>query len=158
VLPTYAGTNGSAPLNITLGLSNITQFGDTFSVNSLTSNGYATGRLSGIEVTQEGIVQARFTNGQATPLGQVAVANFANPQSLQQLGNTGWGETFASGPVIRGEANSSNFGFIQSGALESSNVDISAQLVNLITAQRSFQANAQVIQTADQITQTIIQL
>jgi flagellar hook protein FlgE len=158
VLPAYAGTNGSAPLNITLGLSNITQFGDTFSVNSLTSNGYATGRLSGIEVTQEGIVQARFTNGQATPLGQVAVANFANPQSLQQLGNTGWGETFASGPVIRGEANSSNFGFIQSGALESSNVDISAQLVNLITAQRSFQANAQVIQTADQITQTIIQL
>jgi len=157
-LPAYNGTNGSSPLNLALDVNELTQFGDNFSVNSLTSDGYTTGRLTGIEVTQEGVVQARFTNGQATPLGQVALTTFANPQSLQQVGDTNWGETFASGPAIRGQANSSNFGFIQSGALESSNVDISAQLVNLITAQRGFQANAQVIQTANEVTQTIIQI
>ena len=158
VLPTYTPTNGSSPVNLTLGLSKTTQFGDTFAVNSLSEDGYATGRLSGIEVSQEGVVQARFTNGQATPLGQIAMANFANPQGLQQLGDTSWGETYGSGPVIRGAANSSNFGLVQSGALEGSNVDITTQLVKMITAQRSFQANAQVIQTADQITQTIINI
>lgn len=158
VLPTYTPTNGSAPMNVTVGLANTTQYGDTFAVNSLTEDGYATGRLTGIEVTQEGVVQARFTNGQSTPLGQVAMANFANPQGLQQLGDTSWGETYSSGSVIRGTANSSNFGLVQSGALEGSNVDITAQLVNMITAQRSFQANAQVIQTTDQVTQTIINI
>jgi len=158
VLPAYNTTNGSNPVTLTVDLTKSTQYGDTFSVNSLSQDGYATGRLSGIEVTQEGIVQARFTNGQATPLGQIAMANFANPQGLQQLGDTSWGETFASGPVIRGEANASNFGLIQSGALEGSNVDITKQLVNMIVAQRSFQANAQVISTSDQITQTIINI
>lgn len=157
-LPPYATATGSDPVNLTVDLSRSTQYGNTFSVNSLTQDGYATGRLSGIEVTQDGIVQARFTNGQATPLGQIAMANFANPQGLQQLGDTSWGETFASGPVIRGTANASNFGLIQSGALEGSNVDITKQLVNMIVAQRSFQANAQMISTTDQITQTIINI
>lgn len=157
-LPAHPTTTGADPVSLTVDLSNSTQYGNTFSVNSLTQDGYATGRLSGIEVTQDGIVQARFTNGQATPLGQIAMANFANPQGLQQLGDTSWGETFASGPVIRGTANSSNFGLIQSGALEGSNVDITKQLVNMIVAQRSFQANAQMISTTDQITQTIINI
>jgi flagellar hook protein FlgE len=158
VLPAYTPTNGSAAMNVTLGLGKTTQYGDTFAVNSLTEDGYATGRLSGIEVSQDGVVQARFTNGQATPLGQIAMSNFTNPQGLQQLGDTSWGETYSSGSVIRGSANSSNFGLVQSGALEGSNVDITAQLVNMITAQRSFQANAQVIQTTDQIMQTIINI
>ncbi len=157
-LPAYSTTTGSDPVTMTVDLNNSTQYGNTFSVNSLSQDGYATGRLSGIEVTQEGVVQARFTNGQATPLGQIAMANFANPQGLQQLGDTSWGETYSSGPVIRGIANASNFGLIQSGALEGSNVDITKQLVNMITAQRSFQANAQMISTTDQITQTIINI
>lgn len=157
-LPAYNTATGSNPITLTVDLNKTTQYGNTFSVNSLTQDGYATGRLSGIEVTQDGVVQARFTNGQATPLGQVAMANFANPQGLQQLGDTSWGETYASGPVIRGTANASNFGLIQSGALEGSNVDITKQLVNMITAQRSFQANAQMISTTDQITQTIINI
>lgn len=157
-LPAYATATGSSPVTMTVDLSNSTQYGNSFSVNSLTQDGYATGRLSGIEVTQEGIVQARFTNGQATRLGKLAMANFANPQGLQQLGDTSWGETYASGPVIRGSANTSNFGLIQSGALEGSNVDITKQLVNMIVAQRSFQANAQMISTNDQITQTIINI
>ncbi len=79
------------------------------------------------------------------PLGQIAVANFANPQGLQQLGDTAWAETFASGQAIRGAAGSSGYGLVQAGALEASNVDITEQLVNMITAQRNFQANAQMI-------------
>jgi flagellar hook protein FlgE len=157
-LPAVPVTTGAAPLNLTLALGGSTQFGDVFSVSSLRQDGYTTGRLTGIEVTDEGIVQARFTNGQATPLGQVALSNFANPQGLQQLGDSTWGETFASGAVLRGQAGSTNFGQIQSGALEASNVDLTEQLVNMITAQRNFQANAQMISTSDQVTQTIINI
>ena len=122
-----------------------TQYGGTFSVNTITQDGYTTGRLIGIDIDKTGIVQARFTNGRSQPLGQVALANFANPQGLQQLGDTNWAETFASGQALRGQAGNSGFGLVQSGALEASNVDITAQLVNMITAQRNFQANAQMI-------------
>jgi flagellar hook protein FlgE len=88
----------------------------------------------------------------------VALANFSNAQGLQQLDNTNWAETFSSGQALRGQAGNSGFGLVQSGALESSNVDLTQQLVNMITAQRNFQANAQVISTTDQITQTIINI
>ncbi len=162
VLPTYdaaAGlSTGAAPLNITLDLSRTSQHGDTFTMNSITQDGYTTGRLIGIDIDSTGVVQARFTNGQSTQLGQVAMANFANPQGLQQLGDTNWAQTFGSGQPLNGQAGNSGFGLIQSGALEASNVDITAQLVNMITAQRNFQANSQMISTADQITQTIINI
>ncbi|HEY0973312.1 MAG TPA: flagellar hook protein FlgE [Solimonas sp.] len=154
----FTPTTGAAAMNLTLALGDSTQFGSSFGVASLTQDGYAAGRLTGIEITQEGIVQARYTNGQATPLGQLALANFANPQGLQQLGNSGWAETYASGQVIRGPAGSTNFGLVQSGALEGSNVDLTEQLVNMITAQRNFQANAQMISTADQVTQTVLNI
>jgi flagellar hook protein FlgE len=88
----------------------------------------------------------------------VALSNFANVQGLRQLGDTAWAETFTSGDAIRGSAGTGSFGLIQSGALESSNVDLTQQLVNMITAQRNFQANAQMISTADQVTQTIINI
>jgi flagellar hook protein FlgE len=127
-------------------------------VNAVTQDGYTTGRLIGIDISDTGIVNARFTNGNSTPLGQIAVANFSNPQGLQQLGNTEWAETFSSGQALRGQAGNSGFGLVQSGALESANVDVTEQLVNMMTAQRNFQANAQMISTADQITQTIIQM
>ena len=104
------------------------------------------------------MVQARFTNGQSQDLGKVALANFANPEGLQQLGDTSWAETFASGARVLGEAGTASFGNLQSGALEGSNVDLSKQLVNMIIAQRNFQANAKVITTADTITQTIINI
>lgn len=162
VLPTYdaaAGlSTGAAPLNLTMDLSRTTQYGDTFTMTSITQDGYTTGRLIGIDIDSTGVVQARFTNGQSTQLGQVAIANFANPQGLQQLGDTNWAQTFGSGQALNGQAGNSGFGLIQSGALESSNVDITAQLVNMITAQRNFQANSQMISTADQITQTIINI
>lgn len=157
-LPAYDPGNGAAPMAITLDLSNSTQYGEKFSVSELAQDGYATGRLTGIEVSSEGVVNARYTNGVSSPLGQVALTNFANPQGLQPQGDNGWAETFASGQPRRGPAGSSEFGLVQGGALESSNVDLTEQLVNMITAQRNFQANAQMISTQDQITQTVINI
>lgn len=156
--PAYTPTTGAADMNVTVDLSASTQFGSTFSVNSVSQNGFTTGRLIGIDIDETGIVQARFTNGNSVALGQVAIANFANPQGLQQLGSTQWAETFASGQALRGQAGNSGFGLVQSGALEGANVDVTEQLVQMITAQRNFQANAQMISTADSITQTIINL
>jgi flagellar hook protein FlgE len=151
-------STGAAPINLTFDLSRSTQYGDAFSMTAITQDGYTTGRLIGIDVDSTGAVQARFTNGRASSLGQVAIASFSNPQGMQQLGNTNWGETSSSGQALNGQAGGSGFGLIQSGALEASNVDITAQLVNMITAQRNFQANAQMISTADQVTQTIINI
>jgi flagellar hook protein FlgE len=151
-------STGAAPIDLTFNFAQSTQYGDAFGVNSVTQDGFTTGRLIGIDVDSTGVVQARFTNGRSNSLGQVAIANFANPQGLQQLGNTNWAETHSSGQPLQGQAGGSGFGLIQAGALEASNVDITAQLVNMITAQRNFQANAQMIQTADQVTQTIINI
>ena len=156
--PAYTPATGAADMTVTVDLGQSTQYGNNFSVNSVTQDGYTTGRLIGIDIDETGIVQARFTNGNSQSLGQVAIANFANPQGLQQLGNTQWAETFASGQALRGTAGTSGFGLVQSGALEGANVDVTEQLVNMITAQRNFQANAQMISTADQITQTIMNI
>ena len=151
-------STGASPITLNFDVSRSTQFGDTFTMTSIKQDGYTTGRLIGIDIGSTGVVQARFTNGRSTQLGQVAIANFSNPQGLQQLGDTNWAQTFASGQPLNGQAGNSGFGLIQSGALEASNVDVTTQLVNMITAQRNFQANAQMIQTADQITQTIINI
>jgi flagellar hook protein FlgE len=156
--PAYTPATGAAPMNMTFDFARSTQYGDNFNVNAVTQDGYTTGRLIGIDIDASGVVQARFTNGRSLSLGQVALANFANPQGLQQLGDTNWAETFGSGQAVRGQAGNSGFGLVQSGALEASNVDITEQLVNMITAQRNFQANAQMISTADAITQTIINI
>tara|TARA_R110002096_G_scaffold130643_5_gene279964 strand:- start:57542 stop:58759 length:1218 start_codon:yes stop_codon:yes gene_type:complete len=157
-LGAYTPTTGADPLNLSLDFGSATQFGDNFGVNSLSQDGFTTGRLTGVSVDSEGVVFARFTNGQSTSLGKLALANFVNPQGLQQLGDTTWGESFQSGDALLGEAGTASFGNIQSGALEASNVDLTAQLVQMITAQRNFQANAQMISTADTITQTVINI
>lgn len=157
-LPAYDPLNGAAPINLTVNYSQSTQFGSEFGVNSLNQDGFAAGRLADIDVDSLGVVFARFTNGRSQPLGQVALSNFANQQGLRQLGDTSWGETFSSGDAVRGAAGTASFGLIQSGALEASNVDLTEQLVNMITSQRNFQANAQMISTADQVTQTIINI
>ncbi|WP_126453743.1 flagellar hook protein FlgE [Sulfuriflexus mobilis] len=149
---------GAANLGITLDYADTTQYGSGFSVNALVQDGFTTGRLSGIDVSTTGVITSRFTNGQSRTLGQVALANFANPQGLRQLGGTTWSESFDSGAALVSAAGSGSLGVIQSGALEGSNVDLTEQLVGMITAQRNFQANAQVITTADTITQTIINI
>ena len=149
---------GSNPINITLDLQNTTQFGGNFSITSLTQDGFTTGRLSGIQVDEKGVLAANFTNGRFDVLGKVALANFTNPNGLAQLGDNSWAETLGSGPIQLSEAGAGTIGLLQAGGLESSNVDVSAQLVNLIMAQRSFQANAQVISTADAATQAILNI
>jgi flagellar hook protein FlgE len=154
----YTPTTGASPMSVTFDLSKTTQYGNSFGVTSITQNGYTTGKLSGISVASTGVVQANYTNGRAIELGQVALANFPSQQGLQQVSNTDWVQTFASGAAVYGPAGASGFGLVQSGSLEDSNVDITAQLVNMITAQRAFQANAQMISTENQITQTIINI
>ena len=124
----------------------------------MTQDGFTTGQLRGLEIDDTGVAFARYTNGQARALGQVAVAGFSNPNGLQPLGDTAWSETFSSGPATLGQPGTSGLGVLQSGALEDSNVEITEQLVNMIVAQRNFQANAQVIQTEDAVTQTVINL
>ncbi len=155
---TFDPGGGAAQIVMDLDVSGVTQFGSAFSVASLTQDGYATGQLSGIDISDTGIVLSRFTNGQTRVLGQVQLANFTNPQGLRQLGDTTWAESFESGQGIVSQPGSSGLGLIQSGALEGSNVDLTEQLVGMITAQRNFQANAQVISTADTITQAIINI
>ncbi len=154
----YDPANGAAPLQLTQEFVGTTQHGSSFAVNNLSQDGFASGRLAGVDIDAEGVVFARYTNGQSSALGKVALAKFNNQQGLRQAGDTTWTESFASGTPQLGEAATSSFGQIQSGALESSNVDIAAELVNLITAQRNFQANAEVISTADAVTQTIINI
>jgi flagellar hook protein FlgE len=149
---------GAANLQMDLEFAGTTQYGSSFAVNNLSQDGFTSGRLAGVDIDPEGVIFARYTNGQSSAVGKVALAKFNNQQGLRQVGDTNWVESFASGTPQYGEAGTSSFGQIQSGALEASNVDIAAQLVNLITAQRNFQANAEVISTADSITQSIINI
>jgi flagellar hook protein FlgE len=153
-------TNGAAPLTIThdFANNNTTQYATGFSVSTLSTDGYATGRLTGLDIAEDGLMRATFSNGTTQPLGQIAMADFPNAQGLRSLGDTSWRETIDSGAVLTGSAGTGRFGLIQSGALETSNVDLTQQLVNLITAQRNFQANARSIETSNAITDTVIQI
>lgn len=150
--------NGAATQDMTIDLSQTTQFGTDFSVTGINQDGYTTGQLSGLDIDESGVAYARYTNGQARALGQVAVAGFTNSNGLQPIGDTSWTETYSSGPPVVSAGGTSGLGLIQSGALEDSNVEITAQLVDMIVAQRNYQANAQVIQTMDAVTQTVINL
>jgi flagellar hook protein FlgE len=156
---------GSSPVanpainsNFEVTMPDSTQVGSEFEVRALDQNGSTTGRLVGIDVDDSGIIFARYTNGENQILAQVGLADFPNSQGLQSLGDTSWAQTFDSGEPVIGGPGTASLGLIQSGALEDSNVDLSEQLVNLIIAQRNFQASAKTIETADTITQTIINL
>jgi len=139
-------------------LGGTTQYGAEFGVNDQQQNGYTTGRLSGLDVSDEGVLFARYTNGQSQALGQVALASFNNTNGLSPVGDTSWVETFESGQPIIGAPDTGTLGSIKASSVEESNVDLSAELVNLIIAQRNYQANAKTIETSDAVTQTIINL
>lgn len=136
-----------ADLNFTFDFGETTQFSTNFSVQDLSQDGLPAGNLIGIDISDEGVVLARFSNGGSDILGKVALTRFANPQGLTKAGDTSWRESTASGETVPGQPGTGSFGMIQSGALESSNVDLSAQLVHLIVAQQTYQANAQSITT-----------
>jgi flagellar hook protein FlgE len=156
--PPFDPGNGAVPMTIGLDLSRSTQFGGNFVVNSLNPDGQAEGRLRNIEIDQTGVVLARFSNGRSTAIGKIALADFPNAEGLLKVSDASFQQTFGSGNPTLGEATESTFGLIQSGGLETSNVDLTEELVNTITAQRLFQANARVISTLDEITQTIINI
>ncbi|MHB1590534.1 MAG: flagellar hook-basal body complex protein, partial [Sulfuricella sp.] len=137
-----------------------TQFGSSFGVNALSQDGYSSGKLTGTSIGSDGFIKGRYTNGQTKTLGQVTVTNFQNPQGLQPLGNNQWAETSASGNAVpvAGVPGSGSLGLLQASAVEDSNVDLTAELVNMITAQRVYQANAQTIKTQDSVMQTLVSL
>ncbi|MGE6332312.1 flagellar hook protein FlgE [Stenotrophomonas sp. NPDC077659] len=157
-LGTFTPTTGAGELNMTLDISGSTQYGEKFALRNTQQDGYAAGKLNEITVSDAGVVYARYSNGDDKALGQVALTSFNNTQGLAQKGNNLWVETFESGTPRTAAPDSSNLGKIQAGALEASTVDLTEQLVNMITAQRNFQANAQMITTQDQITQTVINI
>ena len=156
--PSITVDPSAKPLALTFDLNGTTQLGSPFSVDTLSQDGLPIGQLTGVDIDDTGIVFARYSNGASKPLGQVALARFQNPQGLSKLGDTEWGENADSGMPITGVAGTSSFGSIKSGALEGSNVDLAAQLVNLIVAQQAYQANAQTIKTENDITQTLLNI
>ncbi|MDA0650825.1 MAG: flagellar hook protein FlgE [Proteobacteria bacterium] len=149
---------GAASLSIALDITGLTQYGTNFAVTTAAQNGYSAGQLSSIEVSEYGLVSARYSNGISSAMGQFALADFQNPNGLQPVGSSNWIETFKSGMPVLNKAGNANLGLIQGFALEQSNVAITQELVDLIVAQRNFQANAQVVQAEDAITQTIINM
>lgn len=156
---TFNPGGGAAPgQTFTVDLSSSTQFGANFATSAISQDGFTSGQLLGVDIDSTGIIFARFSNGQSTINGQIMLANFANTQGLQPLGDTAWAETFSSGAPVVSEPGTAGLGLVQSNALEESNVDLTGQLVRMIIAQRNFQANAQTIQAEDAVTQTIINL
>jgi flagellar hook protein FlgE len=153
-----AGAQTLPIAGVQLTMTGATQYGAPFGVTNLSQDGYAPGQITGIAVEGNGIVMARYSNGQNKPAGQIELATFRNPQGLQSLGGNSWGRTYASGDPIVGVPSEGNLGALQAGALEESNVDLTAELVNMMTAQRVYQANAQTIRTQDQVMQTLVQL
>ncbi|HEY9239495.1 MAG TPA: flagellar hook protein FlgE [Burkholderiaceae bacterium] len=160
-VPSTTNAAGAATLPITgvaLNLSGATQFGSGFGVTNMTQDGYAAGLLTGVSVEKSGIVMATYSNGQAKAAGQLELATFRNPQGLTPLGGNMWARSYASGDPTVGTPGTGNLGALQAGALEESNTDLTGELVDMITAQRVYQANAQTIKTQDQVLQTLVNL
>jgi flagellar hook protein FlgE len=153
-----AAANGAAAFTPTIDYTGTSQFGAAFSVNSMKQDGFTSGRLSGFAAGDDGVITGRYTNGKTRVLGQVVLASFVNANGLIPQGNNMWAESAASGPALVGGPSSGGLGVLQSGATEDSNVDMTAELVNMITAQRVYQANAQTIKTQDQVLQTMVNL
>jgi flagellar hook protein FlgE len=158
VLSTSFTLTGAAPQTLSIDFSSTSQFGSAFGVNSMSQDGFTSGRMTGFSTGADGIISGRYSNGQTRTLGQVVLANFSNVQGLQPLGGNQWAETSTSGTPLVGVPGSASLGVLQTSAVEDSNVDLTAELVNMITAQRVYQANAQTIKTQDQVLQTIVNL
>jgi flagellar hook protein FlgE len=153
--PEFAGL---FPADIPINFDNSTLFGSGYDVNKLTQDGYAYGRLSGVSVSSDGILRGSYSNGQTKDISQLVLVDFVSPTGLASLGNNQWGETAASGQPLVGDPGTGNRGVLQSAAVEEANVDLTQELVSLITMQRNYQANAQSIKTQDQILQTLVNL
>jgi flagellar hook protein FlgE len=160
-IPSTTNAAGATTLSIpgvALDVTGATQFGSTFGVTSMAQDGYTAGQLTSVSIEKSGIVMATYSNGQSKPAGQLELATFRNPQGLSPLGGNLWARSYTSGDPTVGTPGTGNIGQLQAGALEESNTDLTGELVNMITAQRVYQANAQTIKTQDQVLQTLVNL
>jgi flagellar hook protein FlgE len=159
MVASMAVTTGAAtPFNISIDYTGTQQNAGDFGVSKQTQDGFASGSLASFNVSSDGTIVGSYTNGRSNVLGQVILTNFANPNGLQNIGNNQWVETADSGVPLTSTPGTSGLGAVQSSRVEESNVDLTAELVNMITAQRNYQANAQTIKTEDQIMQTLVNL
>jgi len=157
-MPVTTGAASPLAFATTFPVASTSQYGVPFSVSSNVQNGFATGQLAGFSIGTNGVISGRYTNGQTRAQGQIAMANFTNPQGLIAQGGNAFAESAASGAPVVGAPGSGSLGSLQSGALESSTVDLTTELVNMITAQRVYQANAETVKTQDQVQQTLMNL
>jgi flagellar hook protein FlgE len=160
-IPATVNAQGAATLplaGVLLDVTGATQFGSPFGVTDLKQDGFSAGLLTAIAIEPNGIIMARYSNGQSRPAGQVEIATFRNPQGLQPIGDNAWARSFASGDPIGGVPGDGSLGVLQAGALEESNIDLTGELVEMMTAQRIYQANAQTIKTQDQVMQTLVNM
>jgi flagellar hook protein FlgE len=144
------------PVDLNFGA--VTQFGIDFAVNNLEQDGYRPGEFTSLKINESGVITASYSNGQTRAAGQIALVNFRNVQGLQPTGNGNWQANFATGEPVHGAPGEGKFGSLRSGALEDSNIDITGELVSMMTAQRAYQANAQTIKTQDQVFSTLLNL
>jgi flagellar hook protein FlgE len=160
-IPAATNAAGAVTLpipGVALSLTGATQYGSPFGITGVSQDGYAPGQLTGINVESDGVLMAQYSNGQSKPAGQLELANFRNPQGLVPQGGNSWAKSYTSGAPVLGAPGNGNLGVLQAGALEESNVDLTGELVSMITAQRVYQANAQTIKTQDQVMQTLVNL
>jgi flagellar hook protein FlgE len=156
---TFSPANGAAETQtITTDFAGSTQYGVANSEKASNQNGYSAGQLTRFNAGPDGVILAQYSNGQSHRLGQIVLADFVNPNGLMPLGNNAWAQTALSGVPLVGAPDSGRMGVLQASAVESSNVDLTAELVNMITAQRIYQANAQTIKTQDSVLQTLVSL
>ena len=156
--PTPPNPNNLPTYTVDVSLDKVTQFGKKFAVSNLSQDGYTSGELTGINIENNGMIMTRYSNGVTRAEGQLALSSFRNTQGLASVGSNNWVATFESGQPVVGTATDGSFGSLRSGALEDSNVDLTAELVNMMTAQRAYQANAQTIKTQDQVMSTLVNL
>jgi flagellar hook protein FlgE len=157
-LPIFPPTGAANVLPVSINFTGSTQYGAATSEKKSTQDGYTAGHLQRFSASADGIILGQYSNGQSQALGQIVLANFANPNGLTPLGNNAWAETSNSGVPLIGAPTTGSLGVLQSSAVENSSVDLTAELVNMITAQRVYQANAQTIKTQDSVLQTLVNL
>lgn len=160
-IPSVTNSVGAQTLPITgvvIDLAKTSQYGAPFAVTNMVQDGFAAGQLATLLVEADGTVMARYSNGESKPAGQIELATFRNPQGLMAVGDNQWSRTFAAGDPIMGTPGQGTLGVLQAGALEESNIDLTSELVAMITAQRTYQANAQTIKTMDQVLQTLVNI
>lgn len=157
-LPIFPATGANPTLSFLLNFNGSTQYGTTTSEKLTSQDGYTAGHLQRFTTSADGVILGQYSNGKSQALGQIVLANFQNPNGLQPLGDNAWAESSASGNPSVGTPKSGSLGVLQASAVENSNVDLTAELVNMITAQRVYQANAQTIKTQDSVLQTLVNL